>query len=598
MIKELLDRPIIKRVLRVLAILIVPLTMLWMGWFDDALMRSINMEACNNPITMGYLLKARAADQPVYDYLSAEPVLQSLMTENPEGMQAYAEGRSQFERYVAHEPLLNALYVPFIKILGVTPRAIAWFNAIWGAVAVLFLALIAGSTFGFWAGWWAAMLLMTSLAWFLHMKVGYPAWMTSAALLCMLAWALQRYADRGARSWIALAGAVLGLLYLTGWISQFFGAGLIVLALLWLGPPRFVGICRDGVVALGVAVATAFAGSGIYAAYSGCGFTMSHRVMWEGMLERFKMGAVPGVTLSWPGRIAHGLKWMFFDMRYFDHPDKWLEGHPSVPLLFTVLFVGGVILAIRRRDASTRLALLWLVSVFAFLGAVFMYSHRYAILGLPAMALLGGGAAASLLGWVGRSRLRVWQPQLALLLTGWLVYSLYATRYDYRVRYLEQKQGPDLEMDRLRGHRDFADWLKAGFKPDDTLLVLSDPVMFPHTGYLFYLFDQPYPFQYWSRRFDSQSAPQQVAAWERAQFQGRRRIVLAFSTMGWPGRRQGVYVNDPRAFMALHPGIRPAWTFQYRGRTLIHAYFLEKPVTGPVVNTALEQTELQGADGR
>jgi hypothetical protein len=499
------------------------------------------------------------------DYFARDPVWESLKKENPQGAYAYFDHRFQFEFFAFQAPLMNVFYLPFVKLAGVGPKTVALYSTFFSGLAWLLTGLLAARMFGRWNGLFTMALLMSSLSWLIHAKVGYAAHMPSAMMMVAEAMAIWAYLQQPRRWHLIVAGALVGLMYMAGWVVHVFGSLAIGLAIA-LGGPRNL---RRAVADLGVAVASAagavLALTAAYAIYHHSSFAEIHSAIWAALFGRFSQGAVPGQELTLAGKLAYAFRCMFVDMRTVDHMDKCLEGRPAVPLLFALLSMVGLLYAIKERSAGDRVVLIWMVSVFAVLGSFFTFTHRYALLALPAMSLLGARGMAGIAHDLWRWRGSVARGAFATVTVSWLMLTLTQTHRQFYVDYMTNKP-PDFEVDRVRGHASFADWLRKTGTPQDTLVVLGDPIMFPHNSFLFNTFGEEYRFVYWPNRFGTNTGAGRLREWEQQQLSKYRRIVYAFSPVLMGNSQTGVITNDWRPFLAAHADVKPAWTYSYAGR--------------------------------
>jgi hypothetical protein len=231
----------------------------------------------------------------------------------------------------------------------------------------------------------------------------------------------------------------------------------------------------------------------------------------------------------------------------------------------------GLFYAVKTRGVNERLLLVWLLAVFGVQGLAFIFGHRYAMLGLPAMSILAARAVVAvgedLQQWKGAKAARVYAVAVVVTLAATLV----ATHRQYYGRYLHHKE-PHLEADRLRGHYGFTQWVKQTGTTEDTLVVLGDMTMFPATIFVFDTFERPYRFVYFSNYFHTGAAPETVRQWEAAQLTKYGRVVYVFSTMLMGTSQPDVFQNDWRPFVAAFPDRKPAWTYSYDGRLLMVAF--------------------------
>jgi hypothetical protein len=551
-------------------------TFLAFNWlFLDQLFafEDVNMEAMDTPLTVGYLEQAREKGIAASAYFHSDPIWDNLKKENPEGAYAYFGKRFQFEFFAFQWPMLSIFFVPFVKLVGVCANTVTLYSTFFAAVAWVLTGLLALKLFGRWCVWLAMLFLISSLSWLIHAKVGYSAHMPSASLMVVLALCSYTYArrtenDSGIRNCalpLAGMGCVLGMMYMEGWLVVVFGTLVTGLTIVLNGPRRIARAMTDFGCVAGAAVAAILLVTAGYAVYYHCTFAEIHSAIHDVMFGRFSQGGVPGQEMTLAGKMAYAFRCMFWDMRTPDHLDKCLEGFPAIPPVFSVLFAVGLLYTIKERTLADKTLLIWLVSVFAVLGSAFMFTHRYALMALPAMSLVAArgvtGVATDLFRWRGTAMRLPFVAGVAL----WLVISLMQTHEQFYVGYMLRKP-PDFEVDRARGHAAFATWLRQTGSPQDTLVVLGDPVMFPHSCFLFNTFGRDYRFMYWSNHFGTASTAEEIRHWEWQEFAHYRRIVCAFSPILLGNSQTGAIRNDWRPFLAAHPGLRPSWTYSYAGR--------------------------------
>ncbi|MCX6899209.1 MAG: hypothetical protein NT105_10950 [Verrucomicrobia bacterium] len=529
------------------------------------IVEDVNMEAMDMPLTVAHLERAREKGVSAHNYFNADPIWNNLKQENPHGAFAYFGKRFQFEFFAFQAPLLSALYVPFVKLAGVGAKTVALYSTFFAWLAWMLMGLLAWQMFGRWCALLAMLLLISSLGWLIHTKIAYTAWMPSAVMVNALALAGCLYLQRP-RHWpLVVMGCLVGGMYMVGWVVHVFGSLMVGLMIVIGGPRHIRKTATDVGVAVVAAAGAIFAVTAAYALYHHSTFAEIHTTIWAALFGRFSQGSVPGHELSLAGKLAYAFRCMFVDMRTMDHMDKCLEGHPAVPLLFSVLFGLGLLYSIKQRSAGDKVLLIWLVSVFGVLGSFLTFTHRYALLALPAMSIVAARGVAGIAGdlwrWQGRLARAAFGVGVAVL----LALTLAQTHRWFYVDYMLNKP-PVFEVDRMRGHASLADWLSKTGSSRDTLVVLGDPIMFPHTSFLFDTFGQNYRFMYWSNRFRTDSTPVQVQEWEQKQLTEHRRIVYAFSTVLLGDSQTGTITNDWRPFLAAHTGLRPAWTYSYAGR--------------------------------
>ncbi|MCX6907611.1 MAG: hypothetical protein NTY01_06160, partial [Verrucomicrobia bacterium] len=534
--------------------------------YDD-----IGCEAIDKPLATAHVLKAREKGVSLHEYMQNDPVWADMKREDPQWSYAYVGKRFQFEFFACQAPLLSFCYVPFLKLSGVSAAAVALYSTFFATAAVLLMAWLAWKAFDGWHALAAVLCVTSSLIWLIHIQAAYAAWMPSAFLICGMACCLYLYSTAGRRWALGVAAACLGLLYLTGWLSHVAGFFLLALALLAMRRRPWRTFLSDGFFAAAVTVATILAVSGAYAAWARCSFWEIHATMFDDMFNRFSLGGVPMLEkLTFPEKLAYAFRCMFMDSTTADHLDKCLEGRPAIPLLFSLFTMIGALYAIKNRSVSDKLVMLWLVAVFALLGAAMTYTHRYALLGLPAMALLASRGIVGL----GNDLLRLAPKAVngyGLLVGAAFCVTLCSTHHSYFEDYLHHKR-PDFEVDRARGMGVLTRWIKGHYSPEDTLVVYGDPIMFARNFHMFYFFDRPFRFKYWSNHFNSNSPAGQVKAWEETQLSQFRRLVFVFSPVLMGDPQAQLFKNDFRPFIAAHGNSKPVFVHAYDGRPMFFAF--------------------------
>ncbi|MCX7825822.1 MAG: hypothetical protein N2689_09725, partial [Verrucomicrobiae bacterium] len=520
-----------------------------------------NAEAMESPLAVALLEQARATGRPANVFWREDPLVAHWKEQDPVYTKAPL-GRFKMQWTGQAHPLLNFCYVPFIKALGVNRKAIACYSTFFGIIAWVGTGLLAWRMFGCWCGPLAAALMATALGWLIHVRVGYHQPVPSVALMVLLACCLYSYWRNQKRWALMLSGCLLGLMYLAGWIVILFGLLLAGAALVFGGPRRLMTVAFHGLCMAGCAVVVAVVVAWLYAARYDFPASEIHETIREMTLGRYKEGEPGLLKLSASGKMAYAFTCLFWDSRTLDgHVDKYLEGHPAIPWVFSAFLWVGLLFAIWRGGIADQVLLFWMLAVLGVLGLLFIYGHRYALVGLPALSIVAArGISACGSGW--RKPLSLYWGigvGVMLLATAWSTHTAFYSRY------LRQKEA-NFEMDRMRGHHAFVEWLGRGGKPEETLVVLSDTIMFPPTCYVFNTYGQRYAWVYWSNYFRTGSPPEQVRAWEKQQPSHIRRIVYAFSPTLLGDPQRGLYVNDPRPFFEAHPDLKPCWTYSYAGR--------------------------------
>lgn len=532
---------------------------------DFAPVEDINMEAMDMPLTMAHVMRARSLGMSVKKYFAQDAVWDNLKSQNPNGAYAYFGRRFQFEFFAYQAPLCGALYVPFVALCGVSVKAVLLYSTVFAAIAWVATGIVGTRMYNLWAGLLAMNLLAACLSWVIHINVGYAAHMPGVLLMVLLAYGLWGWIKEPSYCASAVCGLLLGCMYLLGWLAVVFGAAAVGIAMLTIVRRESRLAVRHCGYTVISALATIHLGVALYSIAAGCDIVDVHESILSVMTGRFLQGGVPGVNLSIAGKMWYAWSRTFWDMETFDHLDKCLEGYPAIPAVLSVLFLVGVTYAIKERRPEDRVLLVWLVSVYGVLGIAFLYTHRYALLALPAMSLLAARGVVGIWEDLDRARGRMMSEAFGLIVAFFVAVAVAQTHQAFFEEYISTK-APDFEIDRTRGHAGFAKWLKKHCPPEETMVVLGDPTMFPHTSFLFNTYGWNYRFAYWSNYFRTGSTAAQAKAWEAARFDHHPRIVYAFSTALLPGPRNGVFKNDWRAFIRAHPGIRPAWRYAYGRR--------------------------------
>jgi len=522
-------------------------------------------EAWDNPLTVAHLERAREHGVSAEQYFKNDPIFENIKQQDPHQAFGYYGHRFRFEFFAFAMPLPNALYIPFVKILGVGAQTVAAYSNFFSLLAIGCVALLALKMFGRWHALLSCLLMLTSLSWLIHTQAGHASWMPSAVMINGLVLSLYSYMRSLRRGFLVPAAFLLGLMYLLGWISVVFGILIVALTIALEGQKSVKLVFADLGLIIGIALITVLAFTLVYATYYHCGLGSIHRGIFDGMFGRFTEGGAPNHPLSIGGKLVYAFKCMAIDSQTFDHTNKYLEGKPAIPYLFTLFFFVGLLYCIKDRFPADRLLLIWLVAVFGFLGSIFTFTHRYALMGLPAMGIVAARGIMGLYADLLHFQKRIASAIFALLMAGAMVFAFFSTHRSYYVDYMLHKP-PDFDRDRGRGQSQFATWLKKNCPPAETLVVMSDPIMFPHVCLLFNAFGYDYKFVYWNNYFGTRSTVEQVKDWEKEVLSKYRKIVFAFSTQILGDQQRGGYLNDWRPFVAAHPGMKPQFAYSYSGR--------------------------------
>ena len=539
----------------------------WLYLTQIFLVPDANPEAMDNPLAVALIEQARAAGRPANDFWAESPITTQWKEQDFLYQWQMAPGqRFKLQWMMQVQPLLNVCYVPFVKWIGLGPTTIVLYSTFFAIVAWLLTGVLAWRLTGHWPAVVAMTLMTSSLMWLIHVRVGYAPWMPSMALIVLLILILDAYCTKQGWIKLTLCGVLLGLLYLAGWIGVVFGVMITFWMIMLGGPRRLLTAIAHGTAVIGAGVVTVLVCTWLYAWRYGITVREILQAIWENNVGRYQQGEPGLLHLSISQRMAYACKCLFWDSRTLDgHIDKYLEGQPAVPWVFSAFLILGILYAIKARDRASKILLVWMLMVLVMVGEVFVFSHRYALLVLPAMSILAGCAVVQL-----GSDLRHWAGPRIVLPYGALVVmlmagSLWSTHQHYYVQYLRHKEA-SFEGDRFRGHHAFVEWLNQTGTAADTLVVMSDPLTFPSTVFVFNTFGKDYAWTYWSRLFGTGSTSERLLDWEKEQFTKFRRIVYAFSSTLISDAQPGVFMNDPRPFTAAHPDARAIWTYAYDNR--------------------------------
>jgi len=533
----------------------------------------------NDPETMdpllavGYLEEARSQGVPLREFFASSSLFDDVKREDPKQSFDYPRKHFHFEWMSLSTPAINLAYLPFVRLFGVSSDTIAIYSNFYCILTFCIVALLALLAYGKWCSLLSVAFLSSSLVWLIHVKVGGMQWMPSVLLCSILVLFLFLYLKHNSSVWLVLSGASLGLLYLTGWISFPFGALILGLGFV-MG--TFTRKSRSFLDALLLATSVFFTIcviSAIYAIRYKCSLWDIHLAIFDCLIGRFFQGGVPGVTLSILGKISYAFKCMFIDMTQYDHLDKCLEGTSAVSGFFTLSFIVGLFYTFKSRQLSDRCMLLWFFCVFSVLCTVYLYAHRYAIMGLPAAAIIAARGVEQAGRQIYSSKYRQMFWPTVVIMVFLTVQNVSSTYTHYYSDYMFHK-APNYEIDRMRGHVAFSNWLKTNCQQNKTLVVLGDPVMFAHTCFLFNTFSSPYRFIYWNNHFSGSSSPSSVLDWEKGQLNTYDKIVFSFSTKLLGNRDGNSFFNDWRPFIAAHPNIRPVFEYSYDGRSPYFVVFV------------------------
>ncbi len=522
-------------------------------------------EAFMQPLMVGYLEKARQMGLSPAQYFNQGPFWKNYKQQESFWAHQCPGNQMIYEFFAYVTPTLCLFYLPFVKIAGVGAKTVALYSTFFSVLAWIGTGLLALRLFGRWLTILCMLLLLSSLSWLIHIKVGYASWMPSVFLMNAIGFCLFSYMKNPRHAYLAAVGVFLGIMYMMSQIPVAFGVLMTGFVILF-ARPKALSRSAAGVGWLSVSLLiTVMVISFVYAGFYHCTASNIHSALLANYFSRFLGGGTPGNPLSISGKAAYAFRCMFIDMETFDHPDKYLEGTPAIPWVFSIFLVVGLLYAIKNRTLENDFLLVWLFSIFGFLGMAFSFTHRYSILAMPAMCIL---AAQGILGFgsdLARFKPKVLPFVYAFLVCAALAAAIFQIHENYYIQYTLHKP-PNLEVDRLRGHSKVAAWLKENCNPEQTLVVLNDPIMFGSCIYYFHTFGHEYRFIFWSNYFGGGGTAAQVKAWERDVFSQYQKIIFVFSTQFYPYPQPHTPSNDWRPFLAAHPGIKPKFIYAYANR--------------------------------
>jgi hypothetical protein len=557
---EVIDRPW----LPFAGLALVAVLFAWLHLRAPVATYEVTAEAADQPLSVFMLREAKRLGLSPAQYFATNSVLVNYRAEAPERAFAYVGDRFQFDFFAGAAPLMNTLFTPFVATRGLSADMVAWYSTVFGALAIALAAGLAWRACGPWHGVLTAAFLLLPLSWLIHTKIGYAAWMPCAAGVTLTAWLAWRYFTRPSLGAAAALGALCGVLYLSSWIAVAFAALLAALVVPLARPFRPSRVVLHGVAGIGAAALALGAGLWLYCAWYHLDPARVMAACNDNLLGRFQQGESRFNPMTHGERIAHAFRLMFLDMTAFEHPDKAMEGQPAVPWFFTAAFVAGLLCCIRDRRPADRFALVWLFATYAPLVALITFAHRYALLGLPALAFIAARGVCAVGSEVRRADASTWRKVYVPMLAAAGAWTLWNTDQVYRNDYLLQKR-PEFETDRARGHEAWTAWLKAGHDPARTMVVMSDSIMFTPSQFLYHTIERPYRFAYLGKHVPSGSTAERMKAWEDELLRDADQVVYVLSTVMFPGP-DGNPINDPRPFLALHPNLQPAFTYAYAGR--------------------------------
>lgn len=545
--------------------LVLSVVFAWLYLSDFPVTEDLNPESMDIPLAVACLNQAHNQGLSPADFFETNPVMRNIREQNPKSAFGFFD-RFFLSSCITYVPLLAVFFHPFIRLFGVSVAAVEAYSIFFAALAVIVSAMLAQRMFGRGHAVLTTLAIFSGLTWLIAIKVGSPQPLPSIALMALLIFTLYEHSRTGHPGWLVACGCLLGLTCLVGWIVFAFGLLAIILAIPLVTARSFGATCARAGVLLLAAALTVVSGVALYAWFDHLGMMEIYRGLSIMYFGRLQQGEPSINNLTWAERMLYTCKCLFVDSQTSDgHVDKYLEGQPAIPWIFTALFLVGLLYSIKNRTLGDKILLIWLVAVFVPLGTFFTFAHRYALLGLPAMAILAARGGVHLYYDLLFSGRKVAARIFAVLLAFGFALSIFATHEEYYVDYRQHKP-PNFEIDRFRGHAKLAAWLKAHASPDDTLVVLGDPVMFSHISFIYATFAHPYPFAFWSNYFAGHSDSEEVAQWERVLLKQYHRIVYVFSTQLISHPFCRFENNDWKAFLASHPGIQPLWSYSYSER--------------------------------
>ncbi|MDD4869473.1 MAG: hypothetical protein PHR77_02840 [Kiritimatiellae bacterium] len=538
---------------------------LWTFCRSPFALEDINAEVMDLPLTVGHMLIAREKGISIKEYMENDPCWDNLKAEDSKGAYAYWNKSFQFY-YMAHcAPLLNALFVPFSKCFGVNKESVTLFSTCFSLITFVIIFYIALIAYGRWHAVVTILFMVSSLSWLIHVKVAYGVWMVSTSLIGTIILCLYLYSTGGQRRALVISAVCLGLLFVAGWISVAFGIIMIIGGIVFGRGWSFRRVLIDLSLTVSMTIIMCVFVVTIYSFLFHCETFEVYENIRLSFSGRFSQGGVPSVHFTPWGRVIYVFRNIFLDMRSSEHVDKCLEGDPSIPPFFSILLFLGIFYAVKNRSLGDKFALAWLIIVFGFLATVFTYTHRYALVGIPAMALLASRGYFCMIENFAKSKYRKVSLIIMVLMVAGLIGSVVMTQKQFYIDYLHNKP-PDFEVDRMRGHDAFAKWLKSNYEPATTLVVLGDPIMFPHTCFMFNTFGYPYNFKYWTNYVMSFKDVACLQAWEQTLCKEWEKIIYVFSPCLLGDRTSGKFWNDWRLFQSAHPNIKPMFQYRYADR--------------------------------
>ena len=550
-----------KNILFLLMVLVTLGAVYWMYLQNLYVVQDYNPEAMDIPLTLGYMDLAKSQGVPAREFMNNSPIFEDTKREDPMSF-AYYGKRFEFDLFVHVAPFLASAYYPFVVLTGVNGITLANYSTFFCLMTLVCLFVLVLVMYDKWSALFSVLFLVSSLAWLIHMKIGYSAWMPSVFVTCLIVLLLYLYQRSGGIVLLIATGVLFACLYLTAWISAVTSFVMITMTLVLAGRGYRKGIFADLFVFGLSSVCAVLFFVFVYAKFFNCSQYEVYKALFDVFFMRYSEGGITSFHPSISGKLAYAFKCLFVDMIQFDHTDKHFEGGLAVPPVFSVCFIVGLLLMIKNRSSQDKLILVWLVSVFCIVGYLYLYAHRYGLLVLPAMAVIASIGMVKSLRAIADLKIKYALSAGAAI---WLGFSLLQTHDDYYVGFTLNRR-PDFDSDALRGVAKVATWLKKNYSPVDTLVVLSDRMMFSRTQFLFYTFGYNYHYRYWANYIKPGATAANVADFEKSLPVQYKNIVFVFSTTLLADRASGLAINDFRPFLAAHPGIRPVMTYNYGDR--------------------------------
>ena len=482
--------------------------------FNNFTLQNQNSESMDMPLSIGYL------QDP------ANPMWQNYKDQDPF---AYGYPNKTFhpEWLLKCSPFLTACYYPFVKLFGINSFTCTLYGTFFSLLAVLLTFIVAHKMFDKWTALLSCFFLISSLSWLIHSKIGIQQPMPSVCLMIGVAYCLWSYNRIVWPTELALLGVLLSFCFMTGWIVFAFASIMTVLGIVIFRRNDVFTLLVSGFIVISTFLIFTIGFTALYSVFTGIDFIGIHKAVYDGFFYRFNQGSVPAANhLGLFERIVYCLKCVFVNSEGIDHPDKYLEGVPSVPMIFSLMFFIG--LWYSRKESAL---MLWLVSGFGVF-LFYLFAGRYGLLVLPAMAIIASHGILVLFKKVKYFTL----PLLIGVMFIWI-----QTNQQYYQDFT-LKRTPNFEIDRMRGHWEFSQWLQANTDPKDTLVILGDPVNMNAWQLMFHNFEKPYRFEYLSEKNQNRS--------------------------------NAVYVFGRNYFSILTA--KPDFTYSYNGNELLRAYLPKK----------------------